>query len=523
MFSEAKMTYLAAPIAAKDLAAAREQLQRAKAGGAEMLELRMDYLDGLTSERAHALIAMAKETRLSVIVTCRDKAEGGANYYPQEQRTEVLVTAVSAGAEFIDCEFENFQDPVVQEKLSLALASTMHTRLILSSHAFDGPFENIGRLYRDILATFPAAVPKLVYAAKHINDCFAAIELLKHKHTDAIVLAMGEAGVITRLLAPKLGGLVTYACLNSDTSTAPGQLRLEDFIDLYHCNSINAGTELFGVIASPVGHSMSPAIHNAGFVAAKVDGLYLPLLVEGGKAGFDAFMQNALASRIGFKGFSVTIPHKENALNFIKARGGRIDPLSEKIGAVNTVIVEKDGMLSGYNTDYAGALGAVTGTLGISRKDLRGWPVAVVGAGGVARAIVAGFGDAGARITIYNRTVSKAKTLARDFDCDYAPIERLSEMNAKLLINCTSVGMYPKVGEAPVPANYLRGDMTVFDTVYNPLDTLLLQHARAAGARTVDGVAMFVGQAMAQFHLFTGKEASVETMRKVVLSRLGGR
>jgi 3-dehydroquinate dehydratase/shikimate dehydrogenase len=516
------MTYLAVPIAAKGLAAAREQVQRAKAGGAEMLELRMDYLDGLTSERAHALIAMAKEARLPVIVTCRDKAEGGANYYPQELRTDVLVTAVSAGAEFIDCEFENFQDPSVQEKLELALASTMHTRLILSAHDFDGPFENIGRLYRDMLATYPAAVPKLVFAAKHINDCFAAIELLKHKHTDAIVLAMGEAGIITRLLAPKLGGLVTYASLHSDEATAPGQMMLEEFIDLYRYDTINAETELFGVIAAPVGHSMSPAIHNAGFAAAKMNRLYLPLLVEGGKTGFDAFMQNALASHIGFKGFSVTIPHKENALNFIKSHGGRIDPLSEKIGAVNTIIVEKDGTLSGYNTDYAGALDAVTGALGISRKDLRGWPVAVIGAGGVARAIVAGLSDVGARITIYNRTMSKAKALAHDFDCDYVPFDGVESLDAKLLVNCTSVGMYPEIDAAPVPLQYLRHDIAVFDTVYNPLNTLLLQHARAAGARTVDGVAMFVAQAMTQFKLFTGKETSAEIMRKVVLSRLGG-
>jgi 3-dehydroquinate dehydratase/shikimate dehydrogenase len=392
----------------------------------------------------------------------------------------------------------------------------MHTRLILSAHDFDGMFANISRLYRDMLAAYPAAVPKMVYTAKHITDCFAAIELLKYKHTDAIVLAMGEAGVMTRLLAPKLGSLMTYASLHCDAATAPGQVRLEDFTDLYRYTSTNSDTELFGVIASPVGHSMSPAIHNAGFAAAKMNRLYLPLLVEGDKAGFDGFLQRALSSHTGFKGFSVTIPHKKNALNFIKAHGGRIDPLSEKTGAVNTMIVEKDGTLSGYNTDYAGALDAVTGALGISRNELRGWPVAVVGAGGVARAIVAGFADAGARITIYNRTISRARELATDFECECAPLDALAVMRAKLLVNCTSVGMHPKVGETPVPVQYLRGDMAVFDTVYNPADTLLLQHARAAGAKTIDGVAMFIGQAMEQFRLFTGVEGDAAVMGKVV-------
>jgi 3-dehydroquinate dehydratase/shikimate dehydrogenase len=515
------MTYLAVPIAAKDIDVARGQMAGAKAGGAQMLELRMDYLDGLTAERAHALIAMAKEIRLPVIVTCRDKAEGGANYYPQELRTNVLVTAVSAGAEFIDCEFENFRDAGVQERLEVALAGTMHTRLILSAHDFNGPFEDIRKLYRDMLAAYPAAVPKLVYAAGHINDCFAAFDLLSHKHTDAIVLAMGQAGIITRLLAPKLGGLVTYASLDTDSATAPGQVGLDDFIGLYRYHSIDAETELFGVIASPVGHSMSPAIHNAGFAAAKMNRLYLPLLVDGGKAGFDAFMQNAIKSRMDFHGFSVTIPHKENALAFVKARGGSIDPVSEKTGAVNTVVIGEDGALGGYNTDYAGAMDAVTTTLGILRKDLAGWPVAVVGAGGVARAIVAGLADAGAKITIYNRTLSMAKELARDFDCSFAPLGALTEMNAKLLVNCTSIGMHPKIDQTPVPAGCLRRDMAVFDTVYNPANTLLLQQARAAGARTIDGVAMFVGQAMEQFRLFTGQDADMLTMRKVVESRLG--
>jgi 3-dehydroquinate dehydratase / shikimate dehydrogenase len=514
------MTYLAVPIAAKDIEDALRQIARARASGAEMLELRTDYLAGLTAERAHALIAAAKGSRLPIIVTCRDKAEGGANYYPQEVRTDVLLTAVSSGAEYIDCEFENFQDVAVQEKLEVALAGTMHTRLILSAHDFEGPFENPGRIYRDMLAAYPAAVAKIVYTARHINDCWAGIDLLAHKHTDAIVLAMGEAGLITRLLAPKLGGLVTFASLDDGSATAPGQVTLGQFIGLYRYHSINAQTELFGVIACPVGHSMSPAIHNAGFDAAKMNRLYLPLLVEGGRDGFDEFMHNVLSHQTGFRGFSITIPHKESALRFVKVRGGQIDRVSEKTGAVNTLVIEKDGAVSGYNTDYAGALDAVTAAMGISRKDLSGWPVAVIGAGGVARSIVAGLADAGARITVYNRTISRAKELAHDFGCDFAPLEALGSLDAKLLVNCTSIGMHPNVDETPVPQQYLRPDMAVFDTVYNPADTLLLKQARGAGAKTIDGVAMFVGQAMEQFRLFTGSRADGELMRREVVSRL---
>jgi len=515
------MTFLAVPIAAADIQACAEQIQRARAGGAEMLELRMDYLAALTAERAAAVIAIAKETRLPTIVTCRDKAEGGFHTYSETVRADVLATAVSAGAEFIDCEFRNFRNPTVREMLEVALAGTMHTRLILSAHDFKQPFEDIGRLCRDMLAVFPAAIPKLAYTARNINDCFAAVDLLRHKHTDTIALAMGEAGIITRLLAPKLGGLVTYASLEASTATAPGQVGLDDFLALYRYHSLNTDTELFGVIADPVGHSMSPAVHNAAFGRAKMNRLYVPLLVQGGKTGFDVFMHSVLSRHLGFRGFSVTIPHKENALAFVKARKGRIDPISEKTGAVNTVIVEKDGSLSGYNTDYAGALDAITSSLGIKREDLRGHPIAVVGAGGVARAIVAGLAYAGAKIKIYNRTLSRARSLARDFDCEYAPLEALTSLEAKLLVNCTSLGMYPKVDETPVPKECLRRDIAVFDTVYNPPSTLLLRQAQAAGARTIDGVAMFVGQAMQQFRLFTGHDAYPLVMREVVKSRLG--
>jgi shikimate dehydrogenase len=149
--------------------------------------------------------------------------------------------------------------------------------------------------------------------------------------------------------------------------------------------------------------------------------------------------------------------------------------------------------------------------------------VAVVGAGGVSRAIVAGLTDAGAKVMIYNRTVERAKELAAEFGCEFAGLDVLPRMDAKLLVNCTSIGMHPNVDATPVPAEYLESDMTVFDTVYNPAETLLLQQARQDGARTIDGVAMFVNQAAAQFHLFTGQPANLELMRKVVLDRLGGR
>jgi shikimate dehydrogenase len=137
----------------------------------------------------------------------------------------------------------------------------------------------------------------------------------------------------------------------------------------------------------------------------------------------------------------------------------------------------------------------------------------------VAKAIVAGLSDAGAKITIYNRTVERGKKLAAEFGCEFAPLDNLANLDAKLVINCTSIGMYPNVDETPIPQEYLKKDMVVFDTVYNPAETLLLKQAKQAGAKTIDGLSMFINQALAQFKLFTGKDADPKLMRKTI----GGR
>jgi 3-dehydroquinate dehydratase/shikimate dehydrogenase len=263
---------------------------------------------------------------------------------------------------------------------------------------------------------------------------------------------------------------------------------------------------------------------------------------------------------LDFRGFSVTIPHKHSALKYVHAKGGFVEPLADKIGAANTLLIEaswrgrpalasrghlglarsdhdisiwsgvqgQDALatvagpprLAAYNTDYAGALDAITAGMGIERKDLRSVPVAVVGAGGVSRAIVAGLTDAGAHVTIYNRTVARAEKLAAEFRCAAAGLEKLSELTARLLINCTSIGMHPNVEATPVAAEYFMSDMTVFDTVYNPAETLLLKQAKQKGAKTIDGVAMFVNQAAAQFRLFTGQQADRDLMRKAVVENM---
>ncbi len=517
------MTHLAVPIAAENLEQAKELVKAALAAGAEMLELRTDYLENLSVPMVGKLIADTKTAagrKLPVIVTCRDKQQGGAKSHPLKLRIDVLAGALKAGAEYIDFEYENFVPTENQEKIRVALSQSGKGRIILSAHNFQTRFENIARLYRRIQTAHPAAIPKLVYTANHINDCFDAFDLLHVTSGERIIFCMGQPGLISRVLAKKFDSFLTFASIDDKTATAPGQLTIEQFQKLYRYDSINADTQLYGIIGSPVGHSLSPVVHNACFKDAGINKLYLPLSVDGGKPEFERFMGNILSRKwLMFRGFSVTIPHKENALGFVGEKQGFVEPLALKIGAVNTIVITADGLLKAYNTDYAGALDAIASTLGV-KVSLKNMPVVVIGAGGVARAIVAGLSDAGAKITIYNRTAGKGGKLAAEFGCCAAPLDELQNLEAKLLINCTSVGMYPDVNNTPIPRQYIKKGMVVFDTVYNPPETLLLKQAKEIGAKTISGLEMFINQAAEQFKLFTGKNGNPKVMGDAMKSVL---
>jgi len=489
-----------------------------------MLELRIDYLEDLCVDLIKKLIVDIKSTKrkqLPIIVTCRDKQQGGAIDYSVRLRTEVLIAALKAGADFIDFEYDNFLTTEHQEKIRLALSQSSKGRLILSAHNFETKFPDINKLFRSISTICPGTIPKLVYTANHINDCFDAFDLLHRTSGERIVFCMGQAGLISRIIAKKLGSFVTFASIDADSATAPGQLNIREFRESYRYKDIQADTELFGVIADPVGHSLSPAIHNACFAEMKMNRLYLPLWVQGDRQEFETFLNNVLRRKwLNFRGFSVTIPHKQNALGYAGINQGFIEPLAEKIGAVNTLIIRSDGKVKAYNTDYTAALEAIMSGMKIKKAKLKELPVAVVGAGGVARAIVAGLSDAGAKIKIYNRTLEKAEKLAAEFNCEFAPLDDLENLDAKLLVNCTSIGMHPDVEATPVPKEYLNKSMAVFDTVYNPAETLLLKDAKKKRAKRIDGISMFVNQAMAQFKLFTGTDGDPELMRETVLENL---
>jgi 3-dehydroquinate dehydratase/shikimate dehydrogenase len=270
-------------------------------------------------------------------------------------------------------------------------------------------------------------------------------------------------------------------------------------------------------VADPIGHSLSPQIHNAAFGELGINAVYVPFRVP-----FDAlgsFVEDV--GRLGVQGLSVTIPHKEAIAKFLT----KVDPAVKGIGAVNTVIFKDDDVI-GYNTDYKAAMDCLERALGggpapglpSPLKDKR---VVVLGAGGVARAIMYGLQRRGAKTTIASRTRSRAQHLAELFNGKAVDWPARHVADSEVIVNCTPVGMHPNVDESPYNKSHLKPSMVVFDTVYNPESTLLLKQARSHGCRTVSGVDMFIHQAALQFLLFTEKEAPEGLMRETLKRAIG--
>ena len=503
MPGQSQKTSLIVPLTHPTPEAMRAGMRAADAAGADMVECRLDYLEKVDRP---ALRALLKDRPLPVIMTFRPARQGGRFDGREPDRLGILFTAGKLGADYLDVE-----DDVPE-------SHRPRGRVILSHHDFQRRPADLDAIVAR-LKDSEAAVAKIAFLSQGPEDAVTACRILRGAGKPAIALAMGEHGATSRILARKFGAFGTFASLQEGAESAPGQFTIQQMKTLYRWDCIGPATAVYGVIGCPVVHSMSPAIHNAAFAHAGVDAVYVPLRIEPGPESFNRFM-HALrqAPWMDFRGLSVTIPHKENALAAVGEES--VDELSRRIGAVNTIRIEADGTLRGWNSDYAAAMDALVGAMGIRREDLAGRNVAVLGAGGAARAIVAALTYYHAAVTIYNRTVSRGERLAAEFGAAARGREALEYLEAEILINCTSIGMYPDMDASPIPPHVLQGVQVVFDTVYNPIETRLLREAAEAGCRTVCGVDMFVGQAATQFETWTGRQAPRELMRKVVLKHL---
>jgi 3-dehydroquinate dehydratase / shikimate dehydrogenase len=511
------MTRLCVAIFVIDLARARRDIAVAAATGADMVELRVDEFEDID-----ALRELIKASTLPCIVTCRPIWEGGRSQQSDEERIAILQQASLAGAAYIDIELET-------ARRTKNIRSLIPGQLIVSFHDFLGRPDRLHNLMVEMDES-PGDINKIVWTARSIRDNLETFEILHRRNKPTIALCMGEAGLISRVLAKKFGAFLTYASLETSGGTAAGQIPVSEMKRLYRWDAINADTKVYGVVAQPVMHSMSPAIHNAAFDSVGYNGVYLPMLVEGSYESFKAFMESALQfAPLNLSGLSITIPHKENALRYLKEKGAEIEPLASQIGAVNTIMIEPGNKLRGLNTDYAAILDSITAKLAIAREDLANYRIAVLGAGGTGRTAVAALAHYGATVVVYNRTRARADALAAEFNDKSGKVvsagfEKLCDSCCQIFINTTSVGMHPKVDESPVAEMKVSftPQTLVFDTIYNPIQTKLLSQAKAAGAQTISGVEMFVRQAAAQFTAWTGNPAPMDVMQNVLETRLKG-
>jgi 3-dehydroquinate dehydratase / shikimate dehydrogenase len=475
--------------------------------GAQLVELRLDWLAHLPD-----LGRLLKDRPTPVVITCRRAKDKGLWKWTEEQRLRTLREAIVSGVEYVDLE----------EDIAASIPRYGATKRIVSYHNFDETPANLEEIYRR-MCKLDHDVIKIVTMANSPADNVRMLRLVSEAKSRTVGFCMGEFGVPSRILTGKYGAPFTYATFHRERTMAPGQLTFEEMRDVYHYDTIDGQTKLFGVVADPVAHSLSPVIHNAAFARLGLNMVYLPFRVPKDQLQdvFDAF------EWLGVQGYSVTLPHKEALLELTE----HYDTAVKQIGAANTLYRNGQGEWRAANTDYDAALSslidAIAGGPGQPPAEGLGTPqalagkkVLILGAGGVARAIGMGVMRAGGVLMIANRTKARAHELADRLGCLLVQWENRGSFFADVLINCTSVGMHPNIDETPFAENWLREGMVVFDTIYNPERTLLVKQARERGCKTITGVEMFVRQAARQFELFTGQPAPLETMRDALRSAI---
>jgi 3-dehydroquinate dehydratase / shikimate dehydrogenase len=477
-----------------------EQARREVESGETFLEFRLDYLDvpedGIRAMRR----LLADYPECTILATCRRRQNRGRFNGSLEDQVRVLSAAVEAGARAVDIEIETAE--VAGAKLDVFRG---RARLVVSYHNFEGTPALEVVLRR--MVKVPADAYKIVTTARKPSDNLRVLSLAKtHPRLPLVLLAMGETGFPTRVLSPLFGGLYTYAAPNTAEGTAAGQVCSRQLRHIYRIEKLPREAHIYGVIADPVGHSISPAVHNRAFQARRVEAVYLPFLVQ--PPQLKDFM--LMAEKLPVAGFSVTIPHKQKILRYLDA----VDPLARRIGAVNTVW-HKAGKWRGTNTDAEGVTIPLAKHIRLGKST-----VLVAGNGGAARGAAFALAEAGAALSITGRNPDRVRALAKACGAEALTRDQAEERHFDALVHATPLGMLPNVNEAffndQIPADI------VLDMVYNPIETLLIRRAREQGSTVILGIEMFLEQAARQFEIWTGDTAPRAVMQKAAAEALAG-
>jgi len=458
--------------------------RRDRAAHADLVELRLD-----TVRDPSAAGALAGR-RGPVILTCRPVWEGGHFTGSEEERKRILRDALQLGAEYVDLEWKAGFTDLLTERGGHGI--------VLSNHDHSGVPSDLRARLAAMRAT-GAEVVKLAVMATRLSDCLALLPLARDAGSPTVLLAMGDAGLPTRVLASRFGSCWTYA----GDGAAPGQVPASTLCGQYSFRSIAERTAVYGVVGRPVGHSISPALHNAAFRATRLDAVYLPLAA----ADFRDFL--TFAAVVPIEGVSVTAPFKVDAFE----HAAESDPVSRRVHSVNTL--RRTGpKWEGCNTDVAGFLAPLQSAI-----QLQGMRATVLGAGGAARAAAEALATGGARVTIAARQRHRAEDAAKRIGAAVGSWPPAAG-SWDILVNATPVGTAPHVDATPLPDGPFTGEL-LYDLVYNPAVTRLMRDAEEAGCRTLGGLEMLVAQAQRQFEWWTGARLSERVMRDAAVAALG--
>ncbi|HZD44928.1 MAG TPA: shikimate dehydrogenase, partial [Acidobacteriaceae bacterium] len=435
------------------------------------------------------------------IATCR-RNEGGGNFVGELfEQAEILEGAAKAGCQLIDVEIESAETmrPADWKRLRASGAA-----LILSYHDFSHT-RGLQKAF-ERMQHFDPEFYKIVPTARSLADNLAVLELLQQygDATNMIAMAMGQPGIVSRLLSARAGSAFTFASMAAGEETASGQMTVDSLRTLYRFEEIDAATRIYGVAGHPIAHSLSPLMLNTAFRRERINAVFLPL--ETAKIA-DLV---TLVERIPLAGLAVTMPLKQEILPSL----ARMDELSSRIGACNTIVRGTNGRLFGFNTDVSAVIGPLE-----RRLSLKGARVLVLGAGGAARAAVFGLKEKGAEVYILNRTPESAKELAAQAKAKVFRREQLTKTDFDVVLNATPAGMQGSKVDSLLEPEELRARL-VFDMVYNPIQTSLLRMAHEKGIAVIPGLEMFVHQGARQFEIWTGKPAPEADMRRVVIHAL---
>ena len=470
--------------------------------GARLVELRLDYINGEVNVKR-----LVTDRPCPVVITCRRPADGGKYPGSEEQRQLLLRTAITEGVEYVDLDYD----------IAGTIPRFGRTKRIVSMHDFRKTPENLEEIHRRLSGLDPDIV-KIAVMANHPQDNLRVLEMIRQSKVPTIGICMGDIGIPSRILAGKFGAPITFATFHHERAMAPGQLTFQQMTEVYNYDKIDADTEVYGVVADPIGHSLSPLIHNAAFQHYGMNKVYIPFRVP--REDISRFIDEA--TQLGIRGLSITIPHKEEVIKKLTD----VDVAVRGIGATNTVVFDGQKRL-GYNTDYSAAMCSLEEVL---RKDnpedktgnpLAGKTALVLGAGGVGKAIIYGLSRRGVQVVVSDGVLRQAVSLAKNFNCRSIDWNARHTVAADLLFNCTPVGMHPNVDETPYDKHHLRPSMIVFDAVYNPENTFLVKEARGRNCTVITGIDMFVRQACLQFKLFTGQDGPADVMRETIRRAIG--